>query len=231
MTERRNGFYYINGEAYPSVTTILDALAKPALIPWAARMGARAALTDPTMSENDAPYAIYQVSGSASVRGQKVHWFCERYGTPTAILLEELPKDYRGYAEAYVKWDKDFSPKVLENELGVHSKSDEHAGRLDKLVEINGEIGILDIKTGKAIYPSAALQTAAYKKAVEEMGLYKVARTWVLLLKEDGNYQFELVDGDYEVFLAARDLWIWLNKDKYKTRNIKIRKRSKKEVK
>ncbi len=36
---RRNGWYYLDGRRYVSVTTVLQALAKSALVPWAARTG------------------------------------------------------------------------------------------------------------------------------------------------------------------------------------------------
>lgn len=44
---RRNGWYHLDGKRYVSVTTVLQALAKPALVPWAARTAAEAVLEDP----------------------------------------------------------------------------------------------------------------------------------------------------------------------------------------
>ena len=39
--DEKKHYYTVEGEYAPSVTTILDSIAKPALIPWAASEGAK----------------------------------------------------------------------------------------------------------------------------------------------------------------------------------------------
>jgi len=51
---RRNGYYYIGGEEYVSVTKVLkETLAKPALVFWGIQQAARIALKDPTLNEDE----------------------------------------------------------------------------------------------------------------------------------------------------------------------------------
>jgi len=227
--DRRNGFYYLeDGKVYPSVTTILDVIGKPQLVPWAAKMGVRAALVDPSISEEDAPYAIYQVKKGAAERGQQVHWFAERYKTGNELKLEDVDPERRGYCEAYMSWYNDYNPEIVAKELKTYSDEHEYAGRLDIVAKLGpNSVCIVDIKTGKAVYDTYALQLEAYKVALKEMGAFDIDKTYVLLLKKEGTYIFEEVKGDLSVFLAAKKLWLWKNGEKYDTRNVKIKKRRK----
>jgi hypothetical protein len=225
VTRKANDFYYLDGDrCYPSVTAILEAVAKPALITWGAKMGVRAALIDPTISEEDAGYVLYKVKGDASVRGRVIHQYAEHYGTPTATKKEELEESVRGFATAWDTFHATWKPKILERELLVVSNEYFYAGTLDIIAQVNNKKMLLDIKTGKAIYDTYPLQLAAYKQALKEMGL-EVDATAIVLLKEDGSYEFAEVSGDFEVFLAAKKLWLYQNDNKFKTRQTKIEKK------
>lgn len=224
--ERRNGFYYLDDKrVYPSVTTILDVINKPALVTWAAKMGARAALADPSMTEEQAGYAIYQVKEGASLRGRAAHEFAEKYKSKQPIKLEDMAVEHRGFAKAFISFCEDYAPEILYQELKVWSDQYEFAGALDIIAKVKDKNVIIDIKTGKYVYDTYALQLAAYKQAVEEMQVEKIDKTAVLLLREDGNYTYEAVNADLEVFLAAKKIWLWQNNDKYNTRNTKIKKK------
>src|SRR5205809_5687107 len=80
--QRKGGHYLVDGIDYPSVTTILSVVNKPALLMWAARQGAKAVLMDPI--KFDTPYAaakaIYDIDGQkATDRGKEAHYVAEEY--------------------------------------------------------------------------------------------------------------------------------------------------------
>jgi hypothetical protein len=207
IPKRRNGFYYLEGgKEYVSVTTVLDVIAKPALIHWAAKTSARIALKDPTLSEKEVASGIYRQKKKAALKGSDIHKFVEKYqeGGKTTIR-----KDLQEYARAFDSFVEDFEPKILENEAEVYSDKYEYAGTLDMIIEDRkGNIWLLDVKTGKGIYPEYGLQLVAYKHAYEEMG-NRVDKTGILHLKEDGTFALHETNEPFNIFLCAIDLWRW----------------------
>lgn len=235
MAERKNGFYFINGDNYVSVTNVLSVLAKPALINWAAKMGARAALKDPTISEDDASYAIYQFKQSSADRGSLVHKFCEHYGTPNQIQLSDIPEEFQGFCNSYVDWYNTNKPELLYREIILCNHTHRYAGTADLYAKIGDLYYLIDLKTGKDIYDEAKLQLTAYKYAEEfrcegkPADMNRIDKTAVLLLSPDKEFRFQdsnSDDEDFKDFLACKRLWIRQNKEKYLTRNTPIKKRT-----
>jgi len=216
IPRRRNGFYYLDeNRIYPSVTTILQILAKPALVSWAAKEAARAALADPTLSEQEAAGVIWSKRGKASDRGRAIHSFAEVYQQGGHVEIDQLPPEFQGYAKAFVSWIESFKPKIIHRETEIHSDQFCYAGTLDMILEdMRGEKWLVDIKTSSDIYPEMGLQLVAYKMAVEEMKLAKIDKTAILLLGEDGAFKFCEVTGDFNAFLAAKTLFLWKDNDR-----------------
>lgn len=104
-----------------------------------------------------------------------------------------------------------FDPR---GEIAVHSEKYGYAGSLDALGTLpSGEIVVYDFKTSKAVYPSMALQIAAYAKALEECdpGIGKVGGGVVVKLgREPGSieeYVIADLDEAFVSFRAALHLW------------------------
>jgi len=103
--------------------------------------------------------------------------------------------------------------EILDQEKTIWSNKYRYAGTLDLLVKLNGEVAVLDVKTGKDIYPESFIQCSAYAKAIEN---YNVTRVGVLLLQPDG-YKFETktnIDFLFSGFLSAKRLYEVVNSDK-----------------
>lgn len=211
--ERRGGFYWVEGVPYVSVTNVLKCIDKPALRYWSNKKVYQAMVKDPTISEKEALSAPYISSGEARSRGTTVHSIVEAY-KKTGVIIEDIPEEFRGYAKAFYSWVEESGVEVLKHEKTVYSKEHEYAGTLDLIVKIGSEEWIVDVKTGKGIYPESWLQLSAYKQALEEEGR-KVAEIGVLLLKENGKYVFEKGDFNIKAFLACKEVWEWLNKELY----------------
>jgi hypothetical protein len=211
--ERRGGFYWVDGVPYVSVTNVLKSIAKPQLRYWSGQQVYRAFAKDPTLSEKEALRAPYQESAKAKDRGRTVHSIIESFKT-IKEPIKDIPKQFRGYANAFYSWVEDSEIEIKEREKVVISKKYGFGGTLDILADRKEKTLLTEAKTGKAIYPEAWLQLSAYKQAVEEEG-QKVDEIAVLLLKENGKYIFEKGEPDLQAFLACKDLWIWQNKELY----------------
>lgn len=221
---RRGGFYWgtKNGNKFPyvSVTTALSVIDKPQLRYWFGKQVYLAMVQDPTLQEKEALASPYKTTASAATRGTTVHSIVEAY-KHTKEHIETIPEAFRGYAQAFYDWVKDNDIEILEHEKTVFSEKHEYAGTLDILVKNNqsGKTFIIDVKTGKDIYPEAFLQLSAYKQALKEQGI-EVDEIAVVLLKEDGKYKFGQGVDCLEVFLSAKKLWEWKNPDLMEIVNI-----------
>lgn len=212
---RRGSFYWKKDTPYVSVTNALNVIDKPALRYWFGQQVFRAYAADPNLSEKEALQAPWNVTKKAADRGTTVHSIVESW-KHTKKQIDTVPDKYRGYAEAFYKWVESNHVEVIENERSVYSDKYQYAGTLDMLAKINGrkDITIVDIKTGKNLYPEVQLQISAYRQALKEQGIE--ATMSALLLKEDGSYKYEEYTEDrLEPFLACLKLWQWKNEDKY----------------
>jgi len=211
--KKRAGFYWVDNKPFVAVTEVIKILDKPALRYWFGKEVFLAMAKDPTLNEKEALSAPYLKSGKASKRGLTVHSIVEAFKT-TGEKIESIPDEFKGYAKAFYKWINDNQVKILSNEKTVISKKYGYGGTLDLLVVMNGskEKIVIDVKTGKGIYPEAFLQLSAYKNAVEENG-EKVEGIAVLLLKETGNYIFERGEDVFDIFLNCKEIWEWQNKE------------------
>ncbi len=211
---RRGGFYWIDNVPYPSVTEIISILDKPGLRYWFGKEVFRAMVADPTLTEKQALSKPYDVSESAKDRGSTIHSIVEAW-RQNKVQVDNVPEPFRGYAQAFYQWVKENHTEIVEHERTVVSKKYGYAGTLDLLIKLNGsELPLVaDVKTGKDIYDEAWLQLSAYRQALAEEGV-KTAGIAVILLQEDGSYNFEHHAEDYlEQFLACKTLWQWLNRE------------------
>jgi hypothetical protein len=174
-----------------SVTTIIGALDKPALVPWAAKETAKAAVnksdTWMAIAESDgddaaikyltnARYQRGRGQRSATDLGTAVHKALEfkaiegRYRDQDKNDLELRPYLIQGN-----RFLKEFRPKYGAAELTVYSPTYGYAGTSDGIIELEGLKYLIDYKTSaehldakgkpKAPYPEVALQLAAYRYA------------------------------------------------------------------
>jgi genome maintenance exonuclease 1 len=174
----------------------------------------QAMVVNPELSEKEALAKPWAESKKAMERGTEVHKMVENW-KPGMDPLKMIGVKYKGYARAFKQWLKENSPEIIEHERSVLCKEHYYAGTLDMLAKLNGEdeTYIIDIKTGKDIYDDYFLQLSAYQYALMEEG-QNVEHIGVLLLLPDGNYKFALGEPRIDVFLAAKRLWEWKNREK-----------------
>jgi len=206
VPRRRNGYYYIDGKEYPSVTSILGAvLRKRGLEYWFKKMAAEVALKDPTLSAQEVIAEVDLIGRNAATRGQKVHAIAEEWARSGKWIEDSSFL----YDNAFADFLDSHKPKARGWELELKSDKYIYAGRCDLVLEINGLNWLIDIKTGKEVYKEVGLQLVAYKEAIHEMKLAKINKMGVLLLKEDGTFSFHEKKDSIDDFLAVMKVWHW----------------------
>ena len=198
--DEKKHYYSVEGEYAPSVTTILDSIAKPALIPWAANEGAKFFISHihDNMKVEDMAKGIRSAyrtsSGSALNIGMEVHKWCEeailwKLGKGEAPLTPERTES-KNAINAFREWTKVNDVEWLTVEEKVYHRGHKYAGTVDATAVINGEYCVIDFKTSGAIYSAYHLQCAAYAKAIEDMRGKEVDKAYVLRFdKKTGEFE------------------------------------------
>lgn len=155
-------YYVLNtGERFISVTTVLSHIAKPYLVPWAAKLAAEAALdnAERVFAAADTPACNTKgenacglcrtcvrdwlanqhnaVRDGAGARGTKLHEAAEhreKFGPGGTVDEDAAP-----FFEAYVNWADRAKPEILAAEMTVVSRKWGHGGTLDNLMKFGAD--------------------------------------------------------------------------------------------
>lgn len=215
--DKRGSFYPDkNGNLMLSVTEILKIIDKPALRYWFGQEVYYAMLKNPSLNEKEALSAPYSSSTGSANRGKTVHSIVEAYKVTGKIQVAE---EYQLFADAFYQFMDEMKPDIIEQEKTVFDEAQMIAGTLDMYCSINGRLYVLDVKTGKDIYAESELQLSAYAHMLRSEGK-KVDGIAVLLLeigadkKPTGKYKFATREECWDVFVHAKKLYEWQNKEK-----------------
>lgn len=130
--------------------------------------------------------------------------------------------------DAAMKWINQHDFRIVSLEQPVYSVTHDFCGTMDKHAFIDGELCISDWKSAKRIYIENYLQTAAYKAAVDEEEVARIAAKlgrskkprkvearWIIQLgKDTGEFNAvrrgnEFFEDDLQGFLHAYGLFKW----------------------
>lgn len=160
--------YDVDGIWYPRVTSILSIKAKPALLRYYGNM--------PDFKTGQL------IAARSADEGTAVH------ETVEAILRGEhiaVPAAIQPAVEAFIEFRRNNDLVPLKIEERIISHDHRYAGTIDVLAEVNGTVGVLDIKTSLSIYRDYGMQTAAYIQALQEDKDAPPPQTsWVLRLDQ-----------------------------------------------
>ena len=170
-----------NGDAYPSVTTILSAYNKKAIQEWRERVGEESA---------------NKISTQASTRGTRLHSLCESYllNELSPLKLNSVMPDAK---ELFVK----IKPKLDDNigkiyslEQALYSDKLRIAGRVDCIAEWNGELTVIDFKTASKEknedwIQNYFMQCSAYAEMFEERTGRPINQIVVAIAVSSGDTQ------------------------------------------
>lgn len=145
-----------DGRQVPGVTTVLNILNKPALVPWAHKLGLQG-------------IDYKAVSNQAAGIGTLAHFMCECHLKGLKADLSEFsPADVSKAESAFIKflqfWDEG-KYTILQNELQIVHPSMNYGGTLDIMAtDGSGKIALIDLKTSNGIYDEYIYQLAAYEQ-------------------------------------------------------------------
>jgi CRISPR/Cas system-associated exonuclease Cas4 (RecB family) len=208
--------YKFNGDPVPGVTTILNNINKPALMPWAIGVTrdywlkeVQAGRTDFEKIHKESWNASKKVSKDAADIGKNVHEYAECFFKKQELPVLHTDQAKRG-VEAFHKWLNAHKVEVLASERMVFSKQHYYAGTCDFVAKVDGVLAVGDIKTSSGIYNEMRLQTAAYQHALQEEKNMKFEVRWIVRFdKKTGEFEakpFYEFDLDFQGFQAALTL-------------------------
>ena len=193
-TETINGkrFYVVDGEKYPSITTVLSERNKEGLVRWRKSVGNEVA---------------NNIMRTAAKRGTAVHTLVENY-----LDNKELSKqDVLPLALfTLLKPSLDNINSIRIQEGSLYSNKWKVAGRVDCIAEFAGEVSVIDFKTStKRKTPSQIkgyyMQETAYAKMFEEMYNIPINRIVTIVAVEE--------TGESQMFVEEPKHWIDRLKD------------------
>ena len=174
--KRINGmrFYEVDGQAFPSVTSVLGFRPKPGLEQWRKNVGEEAAKWE---------------MGRAARRGKATHTLIEEYlKGETPSTRDVLPLGLFTILKPYLA--------QIDNvhclETILYSKQLTLAGQVDCIAEYNGKLSVIDFKTANKErkedwIENYFLQTTAYAIMYEELFGKPIEQIVILLAGEDGT--------------------------------------------
>ena len=170
--------YFVEGNAYPSVTTVIGEMKKKSILEWRRKVGEEEANS---------------ISKRATTRGNKCHKLAEDY-------LSNKPLDrYRDdvlslgmFHQIRPYIDKINNIHALEESLYSHTLK--LAGRVDCIAEYDNELAIIDFKTSTKFKREEWIQDyfsqeTAYAIMFQELTGLKVKQLVTIIATEQGTPQ------------------------------------------
>lgn len=164
----------------------------------------------------------YQPHPNSAI-GDEVHYAVEQHVRKLHGLPYEVPKlstiTAKRMLAQWLEFVRVHQPDIHYCEYNVWSYKHGYAGTGDLLMEVNGELHIVDLKSGTRIYPKVGMQTAAAKRADSlitfsgtEIDMPAVHKTSVLHIRPMSIKLFEIEheEDNWKAFLACRELFSWV---------------------
>jgi hypothetical protein len=167
-------YYRRNGKYYPSVTYVLGYYPKGKFFEnWLKQVG----------------FASDYIVKKAAEEGTQVHELCEAYlnGEELKFLDDKGRPQYNPDVWQmflrFVEFWETIKPTLIETEVHLFSDVLQVAGTCDLIVEIDGKLWLLDLKTSNQLQTTYELQTAVYGQCYEECFGRKIDHYGILWLK------------------------------------------------
>ena len=202
-TDTGSKYFTPEGNAYPSITTVLGVLNKEGIIAWRKRVG-----------EEEAN----KISQQASVRGTAVHKLAEDYLNNDPDWKEgAMPTNLFSFEDIKKIMDKRLN-NIWMQEVFLYSDRLKTAGQVDCIAEFDGQLSIIDFKTSRKPkkvewITSYFIQASFYAAAFYERTGIPIKQGVILITVDHNEPQvFKINTYDYlEHFLSVRKKYKELN--------------------
>jgi hypothetical protein len=190
-------YYRRNGKYYPSVTYVLGYYPKGKFFEnWLKQVG----------------FSADYIVKKAAEEGTQVHELAEEYlnGAELNFLDDRGRPQYNPDVWQmflrFVEFWETHKPTLIETEVHIFSDELKIAGTCDLIVEMNGELWLLDLKTSNQIQTVYELQTAVYGQCYEECFGKKIDRYGILWLKSSkrGSKKDKMQGKGWEIVESSR---------------------------
>lgn len=153
---------------------------------------------------------------AAGDKGSKIHNAIADLLAGNKVTIESLyvnkttqqpePLTVEEYAAimSFCDWFTVTKPDVMAFEFLVWNEQDGYAGTVDLKCKINGEVWVIDVKSGQNVWPEYELQLSAYKHAdaCDRLGILQVGYK-----RNKAGYKFTETEDKFDLFLAAKKIW------------------------
>ena len=202
-TDTGRKYFTPEGNAYPSITTVLGVLNKEGIIAWRKRVG-----------EEEAN----KISQQASVRGTAVHKLADDYLNNDPDWKEgAMPTNLFSFEDIKKIMDKRLN-NIWMQEVFLYSDRLKTAGQVDCIAEFDGQLSIIDFKTSRKPkkvewITSYFIQSSFYAAAFYERTGIPIKQGVILITVDHNEPQvFKINTYDYlEHFLSVRKKYKELN--------------------
>jgi len=187
-TQAHQRYKNADGKVVPGVTTILGVKNKPALVKWANNLGLQGIDSSKYRDKMADIGTLAHAMVEAYLKGEQAD--TSEYSTDDISKAENAVLSFH-------EWEKHHTIKPLLLEGQLVSEVFQYGGQIDFYGWVDGELTLLDFKTGKAIYPEMFIQLAAYERLLTENG-HSVSTRRILRIgrDEDEGFDDRQVGGD-----------------------------------
>ena len=170
-----------DGSIVPGVTTITGLLHKPALVPWANRLG---------LQGIDVKNYVDEKARAGTLAHEMILAYFQKKEVDTtpynAVEIELAENAFLSYLE----WEKGKEIHTIAAEEQLVSEENCFGGTFDLLARLNNEVVLVDFKTGSSIYREYWLQVAAYGVLIQENGYSPPVKYLILNIPRSEDDRF-----------------------------------------
>lgn len=171
----------------PGVTTIVGVLNKPALVPWANKMGLKGIDTQRYVDDKADIGTLAHALIIGELTGQEID---------TSEYSQQQIDAAENACLSFYEWQKKHDLSILLAEEPLVSEQYKFGGQYDIYGVINGTLELLDLKTGSGIWEEHYYQLGGYLLLLEEHN-HAINQIRILNIprSEDENFQEVIISG------------------------------------
>ena len=204
-TETGRKYFTPEGNAYPSITTVLSIIGKEAIIEWRKRVG-----------EEEAN----RISRQAGTRGTAVHTLAENYlNNEEDWKGKAMPANVFSFSTIKPILDKHVN-NIWFQEIFLYSDKLKTAGQCDCIAEYDGVLSIIDFKTSRRVkkeedITNYFIQLCFYAAAFLERTGIAIKQGVIIMCVDDSEpLVFKINTYDYlQHFLSVRKKFKEINNE------------------
>ena len=150
-----------DGTLVPGVTTVLGILNKPALVPWANKLGLQGIEVGKFVDDKAAIGTLAHQMIADYLRGET---------TDTSEYSKMQIEQAENAVLSFLEWEKSHKLQPILVEEPMVSERHGFGGTVDLIARLNDEpeLCLIDFKTSKGIFPEMFVQVAAYRELALE---------------------------------------------------------------